>query len=156
MRRVSKKAWLVIGVVAVLCISGGIIYAADYTGHFFGKFETDSAYGGIGMDRTPPYYPYVIKWNNYQQIVGIADTNYSKLLMNTNNSLDYYGEVTVREQDDGESNFAYAAITAKNSSDEWQTSIRADSDGLAYMKSSVGDNAVEVKPDGDVVITLGD
>jgi hypothetical protein len=60
MRKIPERMWVAVGVVAVLCISGGIIYAA-YDNHTDGV-KIDGR--GIGMDGTePPYADGKISWS---------------------------------------------------------------------------------------------
>jgi hypothetical protein len=147
MSKMSRRMWVTISVVAALCISGGIIYAA-YDEHLDGV-KIDGR--GIGMDGAdPPMADGKISWYGIKYAPDVFifgnDTGtmrYLEVSSEASSGRDSY--VLLENYLQGDS--AYAMVYAGMD----------DASIGTYDDSAMTEPFAEVKAtlDGDVVITLG-
>jgi len=161
MRKRNGKVWLTLGVLAALSISGGIIWAATYTG----SLQTSG--GGVGMGYAPSGNDRQIIWGSNLLIEAKYDDP------------DRWCKATAAAND--ENKYAWSSLYAFNvksgSVHNWSSLyafnvksgsvhnekawVEAGPDGTA-IGSYVRDGGFELKAEvratygGDVVVTLGD
>ncbi len=147
MRKSNGKVWLILGVLAALSISGGIVYA--YTTHNSGVKMNNY---GIGMNTAPEDNDMLIIWPANQQVE--AAYVHPDVWINVKALANY------SNRDAWSLLFAYN--NHYDSTHHEKASVEAGPNGTAigsYVKSGgVFDLQAEVRAtyDGDVVITLGD